>query len=497
MASVRQNIFRDSVRYVSSSYVAQCFDFLTGIVSRRLLGPALMGVWTFCQVIITYAKYSALGTTDAVVRDIPYHLTKGEKDKAEELQNLVFSFTMVNSLLISLGMWIYTFLVRHKNPPVLTFSLVGCGVIILIQRLYNLLVVYLRAHRNFHLISRLAIYSSAVNLIFIAVLTKFFKLYGYLAATVLTYIASIAFIQFFARFPLRLHYDKEKLKPVLVLGIPLLFTGVLNAFFLSLDKLLITKRLGFEPLGFYSIALMVQNYFFSLPNMLGVVLYPYFQEQYARVESAEGLTRHVLYPLLAMAGLLLIPMGLLWFMVPPLVSLVLPKFVPGIQAMQILLLGTYFRALIAQPVNFLITARKHLLLIPINLLSIAAGYLLIRLGIASGHGIVGVAAAMGVAYAFQFFLSLALSVREKLNLRSTARAVSVICGFFAYAVVILALLQFFGKGVNVWVLSTVRSAAYLAAMIPVLLVTEKETGAILLIRDYVLSKFRKKPIKNS
>lgn len=488
--SRRIEIFKDSARYVSSSTVAQAFDLVTGIISRRLLGPSLMGVWAFCQVLINYAKYSALGTTDAVTRDIPYYLAKGDRERAVELQNLVWTFTLFTSFLAAGGLWVYTSFNANRHETFFRGALWLTGLIIIFQRANNLLISFLRAHKNFKLISREVIYSSVLNLTLVAGLTWGFGLYGYLAAAILSFLGNILFIQYFARFSLRFSFNFEKLKPVLALGVPLLINGVLTGFFLSLDKVFITKNLGFEALGLYSIALMAQNYFISLPNMIGIVLYPYYQEQYARHESAESLNHYVYDPMFALLGLLMIPLGLIWILAPLLVQWLLPKFMGGIPALKILLAVSFFRVLTAMPTSFLITLRKEYLLIPLNLIAVLFAVIFFSISLKYYPTLECAAFSTGCVYFTQFAASLACAVHLKLSAAKAIKFMAASLTILCLGALLLTGLDHWDPGLPLWAISALRTGIFLVFMLPVLFFTEKETGALSLMKKYIYSRWQ-------
>ena len=94
-----QQIIRDLSIYSFASMLTQFMALAAGIVSRHFLGPAQMGIWSLLQIFSAYAGYVPLGVPEAILREIPYHEAKGEKNYAQKIKDLIFSFTMLMSRL--------------------------------------------------------------------------------------------------------------------------------------------------------------------------------------------------------------------------------------------------------------------------------------------------------------------------------------------------------------------------------------------------------------
>ena len=469
-------ILKDVSRYLTSSYVSQGIDMFTAVLSRRFLGPSLMGIWAFCQVLINYAKYSALGASDAAVREVPYCLGKGDRRKAEEIQNAVFTMTTLNAVLLGIAVMISAAVFRTRFSREFFWGLVVVGGVIILQRIHNLLIVFLRAHKDFPLISKQIVLSSAVNCFLVFFLASKFQLYGYFGAVLLSYLFTIVYVQASRRFPLRYSLNWKVLKPVMELGLPLLLSGILTTFFFSIDKLAISHWLGLHSLGVYTLALMAHSYLNSMPNFIGMVLFPYFQERYGREESIEGMTNYVLTPMVILAGLMPIPIGSIWVCAPLFTRMVLPKFMEGVPALRILLFGTFFLALFQQSYHFLITVKKLrpllVILAAVSGLSVALNLGFIRLG----WGINGVALATSLSF-FAYFIFLFLTVGlVYINRQSALRVLFQILFLFVYfTLILLALDRWVVWPGALWGVTLTQMVFYLVAMVPVVLWVHKAT----------------------
>ena len=494
--SKKKEIFKDAGIYSISSYLAQAFDILNGILVRRFLGPANMGIWAFLQVIQNYAKHSALGITTATARDVPYFKEKGDTAKVEEVKNLVFSFTILASILTAAGICAYALLHQPRFSPPIFYGLFAVAALIVLQRVYNLFVVLLRANKEFIFAGLLNIVSSALSVAFTFVLTWKFKLYGFYAGMISNYIVLVYFIFSKTRYRFSFSLSWKAILPLLSLGSAVLIADILRSVLVSIDRLVITKHLGFEALGIYSVALMADNYLYSLPNMFGVIFFPHFQEAFAKRDNPKDLLRYLIQPTLSIAYLFPLVIGLVWCSSDWIVRALLPQYQAGIPALKILALGSLFFALTHSFYTFLITVKKHWLLIPVHAVAVLFGFAINEFFIRRGGGIEGVAIAEGLISVFYFVLLSAVCLREIANLSETLGIYLKVSGISLYFTLILMgldriLATKIGGGPLLFV---VEYAIFLIFMLPLCRQAEKELHIFSTVKNLFLDylKCRKK-----
>jgi O-antigen/teichoic acid export membrane protein len=98
--------------------------------------------------------------------------------------------------------------------------------------------------------------------------------------------------------------------------------------------------------------------------------------------------------------------GFAFLILPPMVMIILPQYIEGITALNILLFGTFFISLTHMPNQFLITLNKQIYIVPLVFFVVAIGGLLDYLFIKLGYGINGVALGTGMANLLYYFLIL-------------------------------------------------------------------------------------------
>ncbi|MFA5167187.1 MAG: oligosaccharide flippase family protein [Candidatus Omnitrophota bacterium] len=350
--------------YTGSTFLTQLITLFTAVISRRILGPVQTGIWTTLQVIVDYSKYSTLGIMSAVNRDIPYYLGKKDERQAHELKNLAFSFILASSSLIALGIVAFAVLARHWFRQEIVWGLFLIAAIVILQRINNILISLLRSFKKFHVEASQMIFSAIVNAILVVLLSYRFQIYGFIFAMALSFLFNIVYL--FMKYPFDFHWilDFKKLRPLFVFGFPLMSLGLLMAVVKSLDRIMLAKYLGFQAVGLYSIALMACSFISNFSISFATILFPHAQEKFALAENPQGMAEYIKKSSAGYALILPLLIAAAAFLTPFVVIGFLPQFISSILTLRILVLSSFFIALL-QPYNdFLITIRRHLVLFP-------------------------------------------------------------------------------------------------------------------------------------
>ena len=155
------------------------------------------------------------------------------------------------------------------------------------------------------------------------------------------------------------HEDKEELKRLIKIGLPLVLLGFMFTNLTNIDRIVVIKMLGLEQMGLYSVALMMGNLVYNISNMGGIVLYPRFQEIYGKTGERENVFKVMTTVLKVISVPLLIFTALAVFLLPYAVKMIIPKYVDGIPAMRIFLWGTYFLSMSIFCGHYLVTLDKQ------------------------------------------------------------------------------------------------------------------------------------------
>jgi O-antigen/teichoic acid export membrane protein len=124
----------------------------------------------------------------------------------------------------------------------------------------------------------------------------------------------------------------------------LLFTinGFLYLCTRSVDRILILAVLGTTALGWYGLAIFAAGYVELAAQALGRAMYPHMVGEFEADGDHEVMRPYVTQVNLALGLLVPCATGLAALVLPPLVTAILPRYVPGIMAAQILMLSAPF-----------------------------------------------------------------------------------------------------------------------------------------------------------
>lgn len=468
--------------FALATQIAQAFTLIAGILTRNILGPVNMGIWATLQIVLHYAGYTSLGTSQGISREIPYYLGKQRADVAESLKNSIGSFQTLTALITALGIVIAAFYLQSQLEPIFFWGLIFTASLVVLQRINAFIISLLRAYKCFDIASRQMIYSSIVNLALIIVFTIPLKLYGFFLAMIFSLLFNI--IYNLSRQPFKFKFVLDhNIAKVISFGFPLMLLGVLEALYKSIDKIVIVNQLGFEALGYYSIAMMVSNFLSQLPNSLSIVMLPHFHEKYGERETIDGIKSYVNKAAAGLAHIMALFIGFSWIIMPPFIMLILPNYTDGIIAAQNLLISNYFFALLIPYGIVMVTLKKHLILFPLVGISLAASIILNLLAIKYGYGIAGVAIATGLSLGINFILVFMVAGRILYNFTEGLRLfIRILIPFFAL-ILLLSFLNFFIQFDSPVITALVRLIVLSVAFLPFFIWVFKEYGLIAILKE--------------
>jgi O-antigen/teichoic acid export membrane protein len=321
-------------------------------------------------------------------------------------------------------------------------------------------------------------------------LVRKFELYGLYITLIITALLNLIFMHLFAGYKVKLIIDKKKLLglwEIFRTSIPIVLVSLLYWVLGTLDRIMIGKMIGIAFVGFYSIPVMTKAYVGQLSSF-GTVLYPRLMEAYGEKKSAKEIEKYVIVPIRINAYILPSVLGAVFFIVPLLVRKILPEYIPGILAMQILLIGIFFETCRAQSFFFIIALKKQAKVIPIAVIAIGlnvlGNYILIKMG----YGIYGVAAATAFV-SFLSFLGIQIyAMRHFAMIKDIIGfLVEIIIPLIYTAVVALFLERFLATG-NVYYDVICKSLGLTFSSVPLFLYIQKRTGIISLLYGMFLQK---------
>lgn len=408
----KELLLRQAFQLSSANLVAQTARFIKNFVLAGLLGPQLFGLWNGFQVFLLYGANSHLGILHAINREIPLSRGRGESELIPQLARAGLTVSLLNSTLVGTILFVIgTFL---DSTTIESTALKLIAAVLIAQQVFLYYQFLLRAEDNFRLLSRVLVIAVVLELVASIALVYWIGFngifYGLLISNTTVLLICLVAER---RVVSRLELDFRLIKRLVRIGFPIMLTVLSYGLLTSIDRVMVITFLGSESLGYYAIGPLAITAIGSLPIAINQVLFPKSSERYGATDDPESLAGFVRIPTLAIAHAMGLVLGAA-FILLPLITLILPKYAPGIPAARILFVGFYFFTLQGPCAILLITINKQMQYLARMLSALTLGIALIGITLIYQLGIEGVAAAAGITYISCAFAVIGFTVRRYL-----------------------------------------------------------------------------------
>lgn len=423
-----------------SGVVVKLVSTLTHFISRRLLGPDAMGVWSLVTIALGYLSAFKTGYVAGSEREIPYWRGRGDEGMAGRIRRQMFSTTIIESAVVSVLFLLFLYIRGKQYRPDLNAGFLLGALFLVAIRLEVCFQICARTLQNFVLLGKLQTVFVVVDFLLVVPLIAFFGLYGQYAAFVLGLLARLLiwflWVKLARPFDLKWYFRWDEMMPVVKVGLPLVALGLTWQFFTSVDSIAVAKGLGVAAVGYYSLGTTVYRFLTEIYNNLSVVVFPRLMQRYGQTEDVSALRADILRYLKSLC-LFAIPALLpcAYFGLPFLVLAFLQNFIPAIPAAKALILGAAFLSLSHIPSQVFVIKKIILRLALLQVFFGGAVWLLCRA--AAPRGLVAVAGVTAACYAV-YFTGMALwAFRLMAQWRETVRNVGFLFLSMAYTLAVL------------------------------------------------------------
>ncbi|MBB2149900.1 lipopolysaccharide biosynthesis protein [Pedobacter gandavensis] len=377
--------------------------FLAGYFYALILGPSDYGVWQTAKVFISYSIVFTFSLPFVMRRDFVMLRAEGKHEEARRIADLVFTYELFVTPILSLGLILYSLF--YIEAYLLKISMITVGLIYVSQFIGGYSNILAKGLNNYRLLKEASILNAMLTILSIP-LVYFWGIKALLIATVIMAIANSVFHYLKRPFNYRIFWDNKLFKTLLVISFPLYLQDISATIFDSIDRLLIARYLNFAEVGFYSLSGLVIIPLRLFISSFSVVLFTQLNEKYGYSKEDSVIEKHVLVPHSILSYLVPPLLGVAVVVLPYVVSIFLPKYLPGIIPAQIALFATFIYLLNSFSANalFVVNKQKKTAIVYLIVGVLKTG--LCFLSLFYGYGIIGVALSTVVVYLILEFMML-------------------------------------------------------------------------------------------
>jgi len=471
-----------------ATYVSQFLSFGIGIITKGLLGPDDLGLWSQLLAALSFLGLLEFGVIQAANKEISYALGKNNFLLAEQYKRVQFTFVAMTSFIGATGLYLYV-LFFETAFSTFSFGLISLAVILPLSQLHLGQVTVYWANGRFGPTSLLVIAETAVAGTLGLLLVWQFGVIGQIVSFFVILIIKICSLEWQAQritsLKIGFGWNYVALKHLLKSGTPLFLISITNVFKLSGTVFLISYYFDAQSVGYYSLALSVQNFIYWTPNAFSVVMLPRFQNRYANSnDQASALRSYLFYPIFGLAFFLLpILLSATYFLVPPLLENILPAYGPTNHILVIILIGTFFLSLEHMPTQFLITINKLWERVSISVLGLVLTAVCLAPAVIFDGNILHFVACLSIANLLNLLVILIYAILHTEGSHSDRWITLAILGAFLYLVTVTLVVDHWIASSHVSLLFDMQVAFCkwlfaLFLMLPLFLIAERKLGLL-------------------
>lgn len=354
----------EHVFFVFATILTAGVHFLFSIYVKKYIMPFEYGIYSSCVLVQTYLAYIQLGTLNSFNRDYPQLIGARNTKEAEKYKNVVFTYLLLVGLSVITVAFIILLIYQRKRDLDIRY-LLGvflCVIISVLNLIENFGNYRARIDKGFKFVGVVMLLELLSVLAGLVLIPR----YGYYAIYVYSILTALIGIAFFFRTSysdIKVHIELLVLKNIIIAGAPLLINGLVWTVLNSIDKFLILGHMNTERLGMYGIAQNAFSYMVLIPSALSQMFYAKMGREYGEKNSIKALSGTALEYSRVLVMVTSIMALSAYFGIPVLVNTIMPAYIEGVGAAQILIIGLAIYASTMINGNILTILKKNSILL--------------------------------------------------------------------------------------------------------------------------------------
>lgn len=373
---LKQNIiFGNIFTFGSATLLSAVFAFIVGVVTRNLLGPEIYGYWLTVSMLFPFIPILQLGTLNAMNREIPFYLARKDHEKVKEIRNLTFSFIFTIPLLSILVLFLVGIILLFF--PIgfeYKFGWISAAFIGVLMFVASYTEIYYKSIQDFKFASKLVLLKNMSQSILTIALVVWLGYEGLYLGLILSLILEIILgRRSFKGF--KFTVNKDRYKELVKIGFPILLVGLVWSLMIASDRIIISIFMTPLDMGNYGVGMLVFSSMMLLPQVIGQVYYPKIVELVSVKEflQIKNLAWKVNKVLAIVMGLIVV-VG--YFALPFFIKYLMPEYIEGTKAAQILLIGIFPLTLVSFAANYFNSTHNQKIYMSIQVISILLNVLI-------------------------------------------------------------------------------------------------------------------------
>jgi O-antigen/teichoic acid export membrane protein len=366
------------------------------------------------MIVLRYGLYAHLGLEIGLMYRLPYYIGQKNVTRAKQVEDTTFVGWTILTFLFAAGTLIYYFFFSNPSRLLLFGAVIISFMLFTEQQSAFLNRWHTNAQKDFKSYGIISILKGLFSFIIIIPLTYFFQVKGLMLGNLI--VSGLTALLWWIRTPFRPHWQisTNTLKELFYIGFPYLISVIGGVLIETVDRILILNLLGAINLGYYAITSMGGNSLYGLLTQTGTVMLPHMVEETGQHERNYFVfEKYLIKPTIYFAYLAVFMVMFLAFVIPALVEVWLPKYIPGISAFYMFVPGFFFLSIIISANNILsiifVAQKRQIWIIIIQFCAVFIEVFFAILLVRLGWGISGVALASTISYMGYGFTILSLS----------------------------------------------------------------------------------------
>jgi O-antigen/teichoic acid export membrane protein len=348
----------DYLSLVGTRYFGMLVGAFRALVIPGLLDPAGYGTYKTLLLIPGYVRAGHLGAVSGLSRQIPYYRGSGEGDRLDLAVRVAYTFSIGSALLACLLIGSYAFIFAE---PGLRLLLLVFLVFVVTEQQIAFRETYLLGFERFQSAARLRLTQNLVAAGLAVAGAWLGGVAGLVAGTALAGMISLTLFRMVSGvgFP-GLSVDRAMTRELLVIGAPLLVTGLLYNVFFTIDRIIIVNMLGAVAMGHYALAVTIVGYINDLTTLFSKIVFPKMVTKLGAGESPQQVARYVHLPMAGASYVFPFGMIAVHYLAVWLFRGVFPKYEPGAGVLEILTFATLLYTHFLVYMNLVVAMKRQL-----------------------------------------------------------------------------------------------------------------------------------------